>query len=203
MSMGSRWSPGRQWPGLLLIGAALVLAGCKGSASGGAGTPAAPGSGSAAISGQPAPATSGPTAGTGSVAPTTAASSLCANTGAVSQVIIVRLYPIDKIPRSDSPAMPRPGLVTITNAADARKLAVAVCGLPIAPSEAVNCPIDLGTAVSLKFTAPAKPVWQVVIHTTGCQMVTGLIPPRTAARSPAFWALLGQLAGPLGISPSA
>lgn len=206
---GRRW--GRAGP-VVLIGL-LVIAGCRGGAAGAggaasdtgqAGSPASspassPGSAPSAP-GSPATSGQGSPQGTGGAVTT----ALCANPSAVTRVDVVRLLPIDKspVPVAVAPAIPIPVRTTITDPAQARKLAGAVCALPLMPSGVINCPAAIGGAVELRFTARGRPLPMVVIGTSGCETVQGLGKARWAAQSPRFWAVLGQVAGNLGIPHS-
>jgi hypothetical protein len=64
----------------------------------------------------------------------------------------------------------------------------------------MSCPADLGINYLLSFTSAARRFQVVTVAPGGCEQVEGLnwpgwAPTRWAARSPAFWHLLGVAAG--------
>jgi hypothetical protein len=80
-------------------------------------------------------------------------------------------------------AIVEPGLV--------RGLATALCGLPKMPPGPVSCPAQFPGSVRFGFAAGGRPFPFVTVQMSGCRIVTGLGPARTA-RSAAFWRTLGR-----------
>lgn len=102
-------------------------------------------------------------------------------------------------PATVPPTVPGALRITITDPAKVRTLARAVCALPPEPPGVHSCPIDVGGAIDLRFSAPGQTFPQVVIGRSGCQVVSGLGATRTVAGHPQFWKVLNQVAGALGI----
>lgn len=86
--------------------------------------------------------------------------------------------------------------VTVTDAARISRLAHAVCALPRAPSghAAIACPADYGVAYHVRFEAAHAPPATVVLHTSGCEFVTGLTRERWVRKS-GFWSTLAWVLG--------
>jgi hypothetical protein len=183
----------------VLLGAAL--AGC-GSAASGSGTgsgglaPASsrpsslPGGGGGA-SGHSGPVTSGDQAG-----------ALCPTRTAVTRLAVVRTAPPSVPPAArnrDSVRALRfafPARVNVTSAAQARAVAAAICGLPVMPSGAVNCPAEFpGTSYQLRFAEGGRRLPVVTVQATGCDVIHGAGPARWVANSPGFWGVLGHAMG--------
>jgi hypothetical protein len=184
-------------PGLVLLAGlgVLALAGC-GSVAAGSGSSGGSGSGSAA------PVSAGRSATPASSAPARSApmrATLCANTKYVTRLVVVRNRSFSTIQVLH---FPFPGQVTVTSAARARAVAAAICGLPVMPGGAVNCPNEVpGTSYRLAFGLAGKPLPMVTVQATGCEAVTGAGPARQAATSPGFWRTLGDAIGLFGAGP--
>jgi hypothetical protein len=104
---------------------------------------------------------------------------------AVSHTAAVRAFP-------PGPLLPRG--ITIVEPDLVRNLAAALCGLPKMPPGLVNCPAQFRGSVRFGFTAGGRPFPFVTVQVSGCRVVTGLGPARTA-RSAAFWRTLGADTG--------
>lgn len=189
-----------QWPlaGAAAALATLAVAGC--------------GSVTAAQSAQNAGAQNAASgAGAAAIRVLPAASRLCARPGAVGKVFIVRQAGLPRSPEG-TPALPSNGgnapagqsgsvpapvrVTTVTSAKQARTLARAVCALPRAPRGPMSCPAMFPGVFRLSFIAPGVSLPAVTIQTSGCEIVTGISPPRTAIGRQSFWNLLARLAGP-------
>jgi hypothetical protein len=116
-------------------------------------------------------------------------SPLCMNPGAVDHLVVRRTGVISRVQEQ---RFTFPALVTVTSAADARAVARALCALPAQPAGITNCPADFGIGYQLRFAAGRHHFHVVTLQATGCEIVTGLGKPRTIARTPAFWAVLGN-----------
>ncbi len=103
----------------------------------------------------------------------------------------------------------QPGLVlrrgvTIRGPLRVRDLAAALCELPKMPRGPVNCPAQFRGSLRLAFAAGRRPFPPVTVQVSGCRVVTGVGPARTA-RSAAFWRTLRKDVGfelPPGASQS-
>ncbi len=84
-----------------------------------------------------------------------------------------------------------PPLVVVRRASAVRKVARAVCSLPLMPSQTIHCPIGLGITYHLAFLRPDHLFRKMVLDPTGCETVHGLVRPRWVARSPRLWRILG------------
>jgi hypothetical protein len=155
--------------------AVVVLAACGSTAAGGAG--------------QPASAASGHPTGAAAAASTSAGAPLCASAQKVDRVVASPSvgHLRDVLPRG----------VTITDAAQVRALAAALCALPPTP-RGLQCPANFGGASRLVFAAGGRDFQPVRIQTSGCRDVTGLGPARTWSRSPQFGRLLTSTVGGKG-----
>ena len=89
------------------------------------------------------------------------------------------------------PALPLPPALTIREPFLVRALAAALCKLPKMPHGPVNCPAQFRDSLRLAFAAGGRPLPPVTVGVSGCRIVTGLGPARTA-RSAAFWRTLGK-----------
>ncbi len=144
------------------------------------------------------------------------ASRLCARPAAVRQAAIAWSAGTPRVPAGgETPQLPSNGgavsgtsggaaapgvipikIVRVTSAARARELARAICALPKMPRGPINCPaLFLGT-FRMSFTAVGFKVPAVVAQESGCEVVTGISPVRTAAGKTAFWRMLARLGGP-------
>jgi len=156
---------------LSTAGAVVALAGCGSTAAGGS---------SLVAQGQ-SPAT---------VTKASAGVPLCADARKVDQVT-VRLTAVrsrEILPRT----------MTITDAAQARALATALCGLPPMPRGVRHCPMALPGALRLEFTAGGHAYQPVLIRDSGCASVTGIGPARQWTWSSRAGRLLGKAAGSRG-----
>jgi hypothetical protein len=184
-------------------GAIIAVAACgqvpAGSASTGASAPAGQSASAnlrAAASGAVASADPGGPA----VRPsgTSAPAALCTDIPRLTSVVVsrtggIRDFEVGSIlPRGST--ILDPGLV--------RGLAAALCGLPVLPRVALTCPAQFGAgSVRFAFAAGARPFLPVLVQVSGCRVVTGLGPVRSAS-SAAFWQLLEKDLGGLASTPS-
>jgi len=93
--------------------------------------------------------------------------------------------------------------VTIGEPTPVRGLAAALCRLATLPRGLVNCPARFRGSLRLAFAAGRRPFPPVTVQVSGCRVVTGLGPARTAS-SAAFWRTLGKdliLPSPRNTSP--
>jgi hypothetical protein len=89
----------------------------------------------------------------------------------------------------------------VKNAALVHSLARQLCALPPMSREPIRCPALFTGSYELTFTVNGRRLPVVTVNDSGCQLVTGLIPVRTAATSPRFRALLIRIAGPITLWP--
>jgi hypothetical protein len=98
--------------------------------------------------------------------------------------------------------LPRPIVVRVVkNAALVHSLARELCALPPMSRQPIRCPALFTGSYELTFTVNGRRLPVVTVHDSGCQLVTGLVPVRTAAASPRFRALLTRIAGPIPLWP--
>jgi hypothetical protein len=122
----------------------------------------------------------------------TAIVGLCQNKAAVTGLRIVRIPASSKVPQEQAVF---PGQVAVTSPAQARKVARAICALPVMPHGVFNCPAEFpGTSYELSFTADGLRFSPVTIEATGCETVTGAGQVRRAL-GPGFWRVLSVAAG--------
>jgi hypothetical protein len=81
--------------------------------------------------------------------------------------------------------------ITIVEPGLVRGLAAALCGLPDMPPTPVTCPAQFDGSLRFGFAADRRPFPPVTVQASGCAVVTGLGPARTA-RSAAFWRTLSE-----------
>jgi hypothetical protein len=81
--------------------------------------------------------------------------------------------------------------ITILAPGQVRDLATALCELPKMPPGPVTCPAEFGSSVRFGFAARGRPFPPVTVQASGCRVVTGLGPARTAS-SAAFWRTLSE-----------
>jgi hypothetical protein len=82
------------------------------------------------------------------------------------------------------------------DAAKARAVAQNVCGLGQRPhTAALSCPADFNIIYQLTFAAGSHRFTPVTVDATGCELVSGLGPARSAATSATFWRTLGTAIG--------
>jgi hypothetical protein len=101
------------------------------------------------------------------------------------------------------PAMVLPRGITVRKPHLVRGLAAALCRLPVMPRRPVSCPAQFGGSLRLAFAAGGRPFRPVIVQLSGCRVVGGLGPARTAP-SAAFWRTLGKDLGlrlPQGMGP--
>jgi len=101
-----------------------------------------------------------------------------------------------------TPILPRG--VTIVDQGTVHGIATALCRLPAwpsAPGTVTSCPADFGGSLRFAFAAGGLAFPPVNVRTSGCRVVTGLGPPRTAT-SAAFWQTLDTDLGGLSSLPS-
>jgi hypothetical protein len=180
-------------PAVLLAGA-LALAAC-GSASARHGT--ASGSALTSTTGNghalPVPV-SQPSSGSLPVPP----GALCADPAAPSEVVIARSPTLERL---QPQRVVLSAQTTVTDAARVHALARALCALP-PMSTRVMCPMLVEGAYTLWFGGTGRPIPEVRIQQSGCQVVTGLGTNRTVATSPRFWQVLARTAAAgVSISP--
>ena len=162
-----------QWVlAVIAVSAVAVLAACGSTAAGGSGHPASAGAGHS----------TGPAAAAG--AP------LCAATQKVDRVVAT-------MPASHLGQTPPRG-VTITDTAQVRALAAALCALPPMPRGVQQCPADFGGVSRLVFASGGREFQPVRIQLSGCRAVAGIGPTRSWSQSPGFGQLLTRTVGGKG-----
>lgn len=118
-------------------------------------------------------------------------SDLCRNPGQVDGLVVER---INTIPQNH-PRFTFPAKITISDPAEARSVAHAVCKLPLMPSGNMSCFADWGVMYRLIFIAAGQKFPAVDVNASGCGDVKGLGQTRWTARSPDFWQTLGKAMG--------
>jgi hypothetical protein len=93
-----------------------------------------------------------------------------------------------------------PAHVAVTNQTRIRALVAALSGLPRLPNGVFACPLDIFLRYTLRFEtvdaqSQVRIVARVIADPYGCETVTGLGFPRSAARSSGFWRVLGEAVG--------
>jgi hypothetical protein len=146
--------------------------------------------GSATGSGTAPPAAAPAPAGPASQVRSAGGGALCADAGAVDRLTVSR---VNSIP-ANHPRFTFPATVTVTDAAQARTVARALCALGPARSH-IACPADFGLTYRLDFTAAGRGLPPVTVRAGGCETVSGAGGIRWTMRSPAFWAVLGRAMG--------
>jgi len=101
---------------------------------------------------------------------------------------------VNTIP-ANHPHFAFPATVAVTDAAQARTAARALCGLQPAPGGVLACPADLGISYRLDFATATHSLPAVTIQAGGCEAVSGAGLTRSSVRTPAFWAVLGRAMG--------
>lgn len=90
----------------------------------------------------------------------------------------------------------------VTDRAKVHDLARALCSLPRQPAEPMGCPMLVsGQVIRIQFSTADRSYPLVRIQASGCEVVTGLGPPRTVSRTPGFWLRLAHDEGVLSSSP--
>jgi hypothetical protein len=156
------------------VGAFIALAAC----------------GSQVAAGQSA-STGSPDAAPTPVGRAVAGVALCRDIPQLTSVMIIHAMAF----RASQPGSALPRGVAILNPGQVRDLATALCELPKMPPGPVTCPAEFGSSVRFEFAAGGRPFPPVTVHTSGCRVVTGLGPARTA-RSAASWGTLSENLGP-------
>ena len=118
-------------------------------------------------------------------------STVCGSVPALDRLVVHRS---DAFPQNHM-RFSFPAEVTVTDAAQVRAAARALCSLPKMPSGTFACPADLGIVYHLAFFAGGRAFPTVEVDATGCESVRGLGPVRWVARSPGFWSILGRAMG--------
>ena len=133
-----------------------------------------------------------PRHGPAAVAGAPAGVPLCAAAQKVDRVVA-------SVPASHLGQIPRG--ITITDAAQVRALAAALCALPRMP-RGLQCPADFGGMSRLVFASGGREFPAVRIQLSGCRAVAGIGPTRSWSRSPRFGQLLtGAVGGKGGLIP--
>ena len=127
-----------------------------------------------------AAAGAGATPGPGGVA-------LCRHMSALTSVVISRTMTVHPF----APGLILPRGITIGEPSAVRDLAAALCRLPQMPRQPVTCPVRFRGSLRFAFAAGRRPFPPVTVQMSGCRVVTGLGPARTA-RSAVFWRTVGQ-----------
>lgn len=83
----------------------------------------------------------------------------------------------------------------ISGTAHARSLARALCALPRMPAGVFACPFDGALRYVVRFGVHDRTVATATVDPEGCQLVQGLVHPRTVMRDPGFWHVLGVSLG--------
>jgi hypothetical protein len=116
--------------------------------------------------------------------------SLCTeDPGAVNHLVVTRTGVVSHV---QDQRFTFPAVVTVTSAAEAGKVAAALCALPRQPAGITNCPADFGIVYQLRFAAAGHHFHVVKLQTSGCEVVSGAGKPRTIVHDPAFWGVLGK-----------
>jgi hypothetical protein len=77
----------------------------------------------------------------------------------------------------------------------ARSLARTLCALPRMPAGVFHCPFDSALSYVIRFAAHDRTVVTATVDPAGCQVVQGLVYPRTVSKDPGFWHVLGVSLG--------
>lgn len=154
----------------IAVGAMITLAGCGSQVAAGhsattGGVGAAPRPGGRALAGV----------------------ALCRDIPTLTSVVIRRTVAVHRF----QPGLLLPRAVTIGEPLAVRRLAAALCGLPKMPRGPVTCPAQFRGSLRFAFAAGRRPFPPVAVQMSGCRVVTGLGPARTA-RSAAFWRTVGR-----------
>lgn len=169
----------RRWPAgaasraalaTIAAGALAVVAAC-GSVAAGGGSGSAGGQGATPVPGGRA----------------SAGVALCRDVPNLTKVTVSRMTSLHVL----EPAMVLPRGLTVRKPHLVRGLATALCGLPKMPRGPVSCPAQFGGSLRLAFAAGGRPFRPVIVQMSGCRVVSGLGPARTAPLA-AFWRALGK-----------
>lgn len=169
----------RRWPAgtasraalaTIAAGALAVVAAC-GSVAAGGGSGSAGGQGATSVPGGRA----------------SAGVALCRDVPNLTKVTVSRTTSLHVL----EPAMVLPRGLIVRKPHLVRGLATALCGLPKMPRGPVSCPAQFGGSLRLAFAAGGRPFRPVIVEMSGCRVVSGLGPARTATLA-AFWRTLGK-----------
>jgi hypothetical protein len=116
---------------------------------------------------------------------------LCSSADRVDRLVVERVNLI----RQNHPRFTFPAKITVSDPAQARSVAQAVCALPPMPSGSFSCPADSGIIYWLTFTADGNKLPPVRVEATGCGEVRGIGQIRWTVHSPGFWRTLGTAMG--------
>jgi hypothetical protein len=111
---------------------------------------------------------------------------LCRHIPQLTSVVVRRATTLHVLEPAEVP----PG-ITIGDPGPVRGLAGALCRLPAMPRGTGNCPAQFRDSLRLVFAAGRRPFSPVTVRVSGCRVVTGLGPARTAS-SAAFWRTLDR-----------
>jgi hypothetical protein len=125
------------------------------------------------------------------VAAGTGGGGLCSSAGRVDHLVVERVNLI----RQNHPRFTFPAKITVSDPAQARSVARAVCALPSMPSGSFSCPADSGVIYRLTFTAGGKKFPPVRAEATGCGEVRGIGQIHWTLHSTGFWRTLGTAMG--------
>jgi hypothetical protein len=76
-----------------------------------------------------------------------------------------------------------------------RSLARALCALPRMPAGVFNCPFDSALRYVVRFGVRSRTVATATVDPGGCELVQGLVHPRTVMRDAGFWHAFGVSLG--------
>jgi hypothetical protein len=116
---------------------------------------------------------------------------LCSEQASVTRLVVSR---VSALPQNHL-HFAFPAGITVRSPAQARAVAVAVCGLPAMPRGPMSCPADWGLSYRLSFAAGSRSFPVVTAAAGGCAAVTGAGPVRWTVRSPGFWTVLAHAMG--------
>jgi hypothetical protein len=167
------WLRGAAAPGLIGLAVLIGLASCGSAPS------------NAASSGRAKPAA------TASQVRSATGGTLCAETGSVHRLTVSR---VNALP-VNHPNFSFPATVAVSDAAQARAVARALCAPQPLPRGVVACPADLGITYRLDFATSRRSLPPVAIRAGGCEGVSGAGLTRWSIRTPAFWTVLGTAMG--------
>ena len=121
---------------------------------------------------------------------------LCRDIPQLTSVVVSRTTTLHAF----EPGLILPHGITIREPVPVRGLAAALCGLLAMPHGLVSCPAQFRGSLRFAFAAGGRPFPPVTVQVSGCRVVTGLGPARTAS-SAAFWRTVGKDLN-LGLPPS-
>ncbi|HTX63891.1 MAG TPA: hypothetical protein VMD28_09640 [Acidimicrobiales bacterium] len=112
---------------------------------------------------------------------------LCAAAGAVTRLAVRRTEAMSQNHFHFS----FPASVVVHEPATVRRVARALCALPVMPAQTLHCPVDFGIRYELGFSRGQQGFRVVTLDATGCESVSGIVRTRWVARTPSFWRVLG------------